>query len=140
MNSESSRAMREAEAAASGRTDDLIGGLASRVGMHASANAVFGDVVTRDGITVIPVAKVRWGFGGGSGRGSDGSAEDGTLDAGEGSGGGGGVMASPLGYIEIADGVAEFKRIRDLGAICSLIVASAFSAWLVLRGMRGLFH
>jgi uncharacterized spore protein YtfJ len=140
MESDTSRAMREAENAASGRMDDIAGGLASRVGMHASANAVFGDAVTRDGITVIPVAKVRWGFGGGSGRGTDGSEDDGTIDAGEGSGGGGAVMASPLGYIEIADGVAEFKRIRDLGAICSVIVASAFGAWLVLRGVRGVFH
>lgn len=138
MDTETSRAMREAEAAASGRTDDLIGGLASRVGMHASPRAVFGDPVVRDGMTIIPVAKVRWGFGGGSGRGADGSAEDGTLDAGEGSGGGGGVMASPLGYIEIANGVADFRRIRDLGAICSLMLASAVSAWLVLRGIRGI--
>jgi uncharacterized spore protein YtfJ len=138
MDSERSRAMREAEEAASGRADDLVEGLASRVGLRASVNAVFGDAVTHDGVTIIPVAKVRWGFGGGSGRGV-GSKEDG-MDTGEGAGGGGGVMASPLGYIEIRNGHAEFKRIRDLGAVVPVILASAFSAWLTLRGLRRLFR
>jgi uncharacterized spore protein YtfJ len=138
MDSEPTRAMREAEEAASGRVDDLVEGLASRVGMRASANAVFGDAVTREGVTVIPVAKVRWGFGGGAGRGV--GAKEQGMDTGEGSGGGGGVMASPLGYIEIRDGQAEFKRIRDLGALVPVMLAAAFSTWLTLRGLRRLFR
>ncbi len=138
MDSETSRAMREAEEAASGRIDDFIENLASRVGMRASANAVFGDAVTRDGVTVIPVAKVRWGFGGGAGRGTDG--KDGKMDAGEGSGGGGGVMASPLGYIEIRDGDAEFRRIKDPGSMVPIILACTFSVWVGLRSLRHLFH
>lgn len=133
-----SRAMREAEEAASGRADDFVEGLATRIGVRASASAVFGEPVTREGVTVIPVAKVRWGFGGGAGRGTDGKGEG--IDAGEGSGGGGGVMASPLGYIELRDGQAEFRRIRDLGSFVPVIIASAFSAWLTLRGLRALFR
>lgn len=138
MDSEPSRSMREAEEAASRRADGLIEGLASRVGLRASVNAVFGDAVTHDGVTIIPVAKVRWGFGGGSGRGV--GAKDEGIDTGEGAGGGGGVMASPLGYIEIRNGQAEFRRIRDLGAFVPVMLAAAFSTWLTLRGLRKLFR
>jgi uncharacterized spore protein YtfJ len=107
--------------------------------MRASASAVFGDAVTRDGVTVIPVAKVRWGFGGGSGTGSDHDA-DGKGDVGEGAGGGGGVMASPLGYIEIRDGEAVFRRIKDVGAYVPIILASTFAAWVTLRSLKRLFR
>ncbi len=136
MDSETSRAMREAEEAAFGRIDDFVERLANRVGARANASAVFGEAVTRDDVTVIPVAKVRWGFGGGAGRGVD--SKDVGKDSGEGSGGGGGLTASPLGYIEIVDGHADFKRIRDFGAFVPVILASAFAAWLSLRGLRAL--
>ena len=38
--------------------------LAESLGANAAASAVFGTPVERDGVTVIPVARVRWGFGG----------------------------------------------------------------------------
>src|SRR5215213_5611875 len=50
-----------------GRIDGFIERMAERVGGKASVRAVFGDPIERDGITIIPVAKVRWGFGGGAG-------------------------------------------------------------------------
>ena len=65
--------------------------LANKVGINSKVSTVFGDPIERDGITVIPVAKVSWGFGGGSGTG--GSAD--KSQVGEGSGGGGGTMVSP---------------------------------------------
>lgn len=133
-----SRVLREAQAAASGRGQDIIERLADRVGLHAGASAVFADPVERDGVTVIPVAKVRWGFGGGSGRGIEEGSETGEI--GEGSGGGGGVMASPLGFIEIREGRAEFKRTNDPTAAVPIIVASGVAAWLCLRGLKKLIR
>jgi uncharacterized spore protein YtfJ len=82
---------------------DLVERLAERVGASVHASAVFGEPVERGGVTVIPVAKASWGFGGGSG------SEAGK----EGAGGGGGGIVSPLGYIEVRESGAEFKRIRD---------------------------
>ena len=77
--------------------------IAERVGATARASAVFGEPVERDGVTVIPVAKATWGFGGGSGE-----------KPGErGMGGGGGTAVAPIGYIEVRDSGAEFKPIRD---------------------------
>ncbi|MEO8540842.1 MAG: spore germination protein GerW family protein [bacterium] len=138
MTDDLSRVLREAQAAASGRGDNVVEQLASKVGMHAGASAVFGDPIEREGITVVPVAKIRWGFGGGSGRGIDEGSETGEI--GEGAGGGGGVMASPLGFIEISEGRAEFRRTTDPTSAVPIIVASGVAAWLCLRGLRKLFR
>ena len=136
MDSEMNRVMREAERAANGRVSSFVEGLAERVGFHAHAGALFGDPVEKGGVTIVPVGKVRYGFGGGSG--SDTSDESDRSKRDEGSGGGGGVMASPIGFIEVHDGFAEFKRISDPMSFVPLILASGFTAWVVLRGLRRL--
>ena len=64
-----------------GSADTFIGTMAEKLGAVARAATVFGEPVERDGITVVPVAKARWGFGGGEGHRKD---EDGA-------GGGGGT-------------------------------------------------
>lgn len=129
MESELDRAVREAEESMHRAFHDVPGLLADRVGSRAGSTAVFGSPVERDGVTVIPVAKVSWGFGGGGGGGADAK--------GQGTGGGGGAIASPAGYIEIAGGAAEYRRIGSpLSA--PMIFASGMAAWLVLRGLRAL--
>ena len=87
--------------------DGFVERMAERVGGKASVRAVFGDPIERDGITVIPVARVRWGFGGGAGRGPN--DEEGL--SGAGTGGGGGATADPIGYLEIGPEGAVFKPI-----------------------------
>lgn len=72
------------EAADATPADRLIERLAELIGAKAGVRAVFGEPVQHGGVTVIPVARVRWGFGGGGGR-SD-AAPDGPAS---GSGGGG---------------------------------------------------
>lgn len=110
--------------------------LAQRLGASAKAGAVFGDPVERDGVTVIPVAKIKYGFGAGSGAGTD---DDGD-SSGFGGGGGGGLGATPIGYIEISDGHANFKDIRSPAEYWPLIVAGGAATFLVLRGLRSLFR
>src|SRR5712691_4977917 len=85
------------------RADTFLERLAETLGMHAQASAIFGEPVERDGVTVIPVAKARWGLGGGGGHKAEG----------EGSGGGGGVIVSPVGYIELKDGESRFRPVQD---------------------------
>lgn len=64
--------------------------------------SVFGEPVTAQGKTVIPVARIAYGFGGGSGkRGAEAHPD-------EGGGGGGGVMATPLGVFEVTAGETRF--------------------------------
>lgn len=103
---------------------DLVARLADSIQVHANAKQVYGEPVERDGTTIIPVARVQWGFGGGGiGRGA---AERG--------GGGGGAQAIPTGFIELKNGVAEFRPIPDPSAPLKLaaIGAAAFLAALIL--------
>jgi uncharacterized spore protein YtfJ len=143
MDEETEAAVAEAESYATRGLDRLISTIGERLGGRASAKAVFGEPVERDGVTVIPVAKVRYGFGGGGGGGMSGSSLDDLEEApemGEGGGGGGGMMASPVGYIEITKGGAHFEPIRDPASVWPLVVASGVAAWLSLRGLRALFR
>ena len=77
--------------------DELLERIAHTVGQRAQASAVFGEPVQREGVTVIPVARVRFGFGGGGGGGSRQGEE------GSGGGGGGGASVTPIGFIELRD-------------------------------------
>jgi uncharacterized spore protein YtfJ len=102
----------------------LLERLATQVGGKAGAKAVFGDAVERDGITVIPVARVRWGVGAGGGEGPEGS----------GSGGGGGVVADPIGYIEVTSAGATFRPIpRSFGP--GAVLGGALALAIVLRAL-----
>ena len=70
---------------------------------HSDVKAVFGEPVTADGRTIIPVAKIMYGFGGGGGMNRMGAREENAAARGqEGGGGGGGVRAVPVGVIEVS--------------------------------------
>ncbi|MGW6906689.1 spore germination protein GerW family protein [Streptomyces sp. NPDC054940] len=111
----------------------LLERLADKLGGRASVTAVYGEPITADGVTVIPVAEVGFGFGGGAGR------EVGATKTGEGGGGGGGAGAKPLGYIEIRDGTATYKPIRDPWSdvvlpLAALVIGGAMPK--ILRSLR----
>ncbi len=95
--------------------------LAERLGVSVSAKTVFAEPVEREGVTVIPVAKVRYGFGGGR-----------SLE-GHGNSGGGMVQAFPLGYIEIKDGESSFRRMRSPANVVRVVLAVGFVGMLMLR-------
>ena len=104
-------ARREAEADAA---DNRLGKLVESLGGAASAKAVFGEPVEKDGVTVVPVARVRFGVGGGGGRGPGRKKKGEAGDAEQtGYGHGGGVQAAPVGYIELSGGTATYRRIAD---------------------------
>jgi uncharacterized spore protein YtfJ len=122
-------AQREATAAAISTGDTLLERLAERIGGQAKVEAVFGAPVQQGDVTVIPVARVRWGLGGGGGedRRTDGAAS--------GSGGGGGVAADPIGYIEIGSAGAVFRPIGHALANPGFILAAALAAGIVIRAI-----
>lgn len=133
--------------------DGFVERMAERVGGKASVRAVFGDPIERDGITIIPVAKVRWGFGGGAGRGpvavgpgiegQTGAGESAMADpgmSGSGTGGGGGVTADPIGYLEIGPDGATFRPITPAMPSPGFMLASGVTAMLVLRGLAKLIR
>jgi uncharacterized spore protein YtfJ len=69
---------------------------------------VFGDAVEKDGITVIPVAKISGGGGGGMGQSSD---ED---PSSEGEGGGFAGMARPVGVYVVRAESVEWHPALDI--------------------------
>jgi uncharacterized spore protein YtfJ len=103
---------------------DVAQRIAERVGDRARVSVVFGDAVEQAGVTVIPVAKAKWGFGAGSGG----------EGANEGSGGGGGAMVSPIGFIEVRHDEARFVPIRDLRTTAlQLTAATCLLGWMMRR-------
>jgi len=107
--------------------DELLERIGESVGKRADASTVFGEPVQREGVTVIPVAKARFGFGGGGGSGRQDGGE------GTGGGGGGGASVSPIGFIEVRDSSAVFKRISTPMDLLPLVTAGAIAALAVKR-------
>jgi len=103
--------------------------LAEQLGATANARTVYGEPVERNDITVIPVARVCYGFGGGGG---------GRLPEAAGSGGGGGVAITPVGYIELKEATTRFRPIRSSTA--SIIAVSGVVAWALLRSLPKLWR
>ncbi|MFE3444313.1 spore germination protein GerW family protein [Nocardia sp. NPDC059180] len=96
----------------------LLERLAEKLGGKASVRRAFGDPISAEGVTIVPVARTGFGFGGGSG--GESSAEK----VGAGGGGGGGAEVRPLGYIELRDGAAVYRPIRDPWVDVALPVAA----------------
>jgi uncharacterized spore protein YtfJ len=124
---------RTEETDAKGRDASFMERLAEKMGVAARATTVYGAPIERNGVTIVPVAKVAYGFGGGAGGGSGNHGE-----RGEGSGGGGGVRVTPLGYIEIVGEGSNFKPIFDPSMRVAMIVAGGLAGMFILRGLRKL--
>ncbi|HEY6605857.1 MAG TPA: spore germination protein GerW family protein [Gaiellaceae bacterium] len=107
--------------------DELLDRIGQTVGQKAQVSTVFGEPVERDSVTVIPVAKTRFGFGGGGGTGTK------QGDEGSGGGGGGGAVISPVGYIELRNGGAEFKRISSPADVVTFVAAASIALLAIKR-------
>jgi uncharacterized spore protein YtfJ len=136
MKSEQASAMDEVRGAVSSApTNRLLERMAELVGARAGVQAVFGDPVKHDNLIVIPVARVRWGFGGGGGH-----ADGQPSGPASGSGGGGGVAADPIGYLEIGPDGATFRPIRDPYPSPSFLIAAGLTVAIVLRALAHLIR
>lgn len=131
----SGTAIDEAENASVGFSH-VVEQLAKTIGAHSHADTIFGAPVTRDGVTVIPVARVIGGFGAASG-GAGKKETDEQTRGGPGIGGGGGFMVSPVGMIEIRPEGARFRRLEQpLGAwadVGELVLFMVRRGWSMLR-------
>ncbi|GAB1516676.1 spore germination protein GerW family protein [Actinophytocola sp. KF-1] len=92
------------------------------------ARMVFAEPIEKDGMTVIPAARVAVGGGGGNGRDKHGQ---------QGEGGGLGLTARPVGAYVIADGTLRWEPAVDttriLAVAGSVIVAGL---WFAARAVR----
>jgi uncharacterized spore protein YtfJ len=101
---------------------------------NATVKSVYGDPVTFTDRTIVPVARVAYGFGGGFGSRLK-AGQDPTLTGDgaprmpgdEAGGGGGGVAAMPLGVVEITPTRTRFIRFgegRRLAAAAAIGLAA----------------
>jgi uncharacterized spore protein YtfJ len=98
--------------------------LAQTIQQHASARQVYGEPVVHDDVTIIPVARVQWGVGGGG-------IEHAGIERG---GGGGGVRSTPVGFIEVRDETSTFRPIVTAGdgaVLAGVAIAGVLGGLLV---------
>jgi uncharacterized spore protein YtfJ len=90
-----------------------------------TARRVFGKPYERDGVVVIPAAKVIGGGGGGEGNG----------DTGHGSGSGFGLAGAPVGAFVVKNGTVRWRPAFDLTAIVERALVIGALVFL-LQGRR----
>ncbi|MBA2655061.1 MAG: hypothetical protein H0U71_08375 [Gammaproteobacteria bacterium] len=100
----------------------------SKFGLSDLSKIVFGEAVTHNDLTVVPVAKIKYGFGCGTGRAMN--------ETGQGAGGGGGGVVSPIGFIEMNNGQTKFKTIRPPMSLLSIATTIALSSLVLARISR----
>jgi uncharacterized spore protein YtfJ len=124
-------------------TPNFLEKLSSQFGTSATVKNVFGEPVQAGGKTIIPVAQIAYGLGGGYGQGNkrgmpvlQGTTdEEQNNDKGEGAGGGGGMVARPKGVYEITPEGTRFIPVTDAKQIL-LGVAAGFVLSAFLRARR----
>lgn len=118
----------------SNSSSTMLQSLHENLSSRAQVKSVFGEPISAQGKTVIPVAKIVYGFGAGAGTGGVGD----TRARGEGGGGGGGIRAVPVGVIEVSGTQpTRFVAITDrkkLGA--AAMVGVIVGIWLGWRRRR----
>jgi uncharacterized spore protein YtfJ len=99
---------------------DEVADVADRLQESANARTVFGEAIERGNRTVVPVARIAYGFGGGFG---DQSTDEDAGEGGTGAGMGGGAMAKPVGALEITDHETRFVPLQG-GRRLALLVGA----------------
>jgi uncharacterized spore protein YtfJ len=91
---------------------------------RAGAKLVFGDPVSANGKTILPVATIRYAFGGGSGK------KAGTDESG--GGGGGALVARPVGIVEVTEAETRFIPITSPWKIPAALLIGVVLGFLVV--------
>jgi uncharacterized spore protein YtfJ len=114
-------------------TLSVLQSLKESIVSQATVKAIYGEPISAQGKTVIPVAKIMYGYGGGAGTGGVGDSSA----RGEGGGGGGGVFAIPVGVVEISNQPARFVPISDRKKLSAAVLAGVlFGMCLAWRRRR----
>jgi uncharacterized spore protein YtfJ len=112
---------------------ELLDSIGARVQGTASVRQVFGEPVSVGDRTVIPVARVIYGFG--AGAGATPTEEGARADGG---GGGGGVAALPAGVVEVSPAGTRFIPFVPAGRLAlamgaGFLLGLAFGARIARR-------
>jgi uncharacterized spore protein YtfJ len=99
---------------------------------------VYGEPIVRGDTTVIPVAKVAYGFGAGGGEGRrrhrrPGAESEGGTPEGQGEGGGGGVRMTPVGVLELRPDATRYLPFNPLAPLLGAAAVGLIAGWLLGR-------
>jgi len=111
---------------------ETLEALAERL-QTTGVRTIYGEPISAEGRTVIPVARVAYGFGGGGGVSGKQAAQSGDM---HGEGGGGGVRAFPAGVVEITREQTRFLRFDDWRPLAAAAVIG-FGLGVVLSKWAG---
>ena len=119
---------------------NFVENIASRLGQNASVKNVYGDPIVAQGKTIIPVAKIAYGFGGGFGKGKnknklpENKTEWPDKPIGEGGGGGGGLRATPVGVYEVNGNQTKFiPANNNQQLLIAAVIGFLIRGWLIKR-------
>jgi len=113
---------------------EMLEKIGESLGSAANVKTVFGEPIHTEGKTVVPVAKVAYGFGAGGGHGHGKSNGDSSHQPeGEGGGGGGGVRAFPAGVLEITHDRTRFISYPNLRPILGALGVGILIGQLLQR-------
>jgi uncharacterized spore protein YtfJ len=111
--------------------DTLVNSIRETVAGSTNVSAVFGEPIAAQGKTIIPVARIGYGFGGGSGTkpGRD------PLAQGEsGGGGGGGGKVIPVGVVEVtAEGTRYIPFVSPGRVAVMVTIGVVLGMWMGRR-------
>ena len=103
----------------------LLQSLKDSILTQANVKSVYGEPIAAQGKTIVPVAKIIYGYGAGAGTGGMGDSK---------ARGEGGARAIPVGVIEIADQQTRFVPISDRKKLTGAVAAGiALGLWLGWR-------
>jgi uncharacterized spore protein YtfJ len=118
-----------------GEVSETLESIRSAFTERMGAHVAYGEPVVADGVTVIPVARVIMGFGGGGGVGD--TQHDGeTPSGGVGGGAGGGGMVQPLGFIEVTRDGARWVALEPPASEVALRTLAIAAVVLPFGGRR----
>lgn len=119
---------------------DVLQSLAERLHYSANVRTAFGEPVESHGRTIIPVAKIAYGLGGGAGWKANparGETETSAGDSTDPETGGGGIIVTPVGFVEILSNETRFVAFDGGGKkLLGSLLAGVAIGLLLRRGKK----
>ncbi len=114
---------------------DVVRSIGETIGATATVRTVFGEPVTAGQRLVLPVATIRYSFGGGGGSGPEDGSEE-PKKRGGGGGGGGHVVARPCGVVDVTPDGVRFLYYQEPALIAAAVAAGFVVGWAFGRRRR----